>query len=163
MSRPHGILMTGRKPDLNRVMSTLRPFHIAVPVNDLATSRAFYIGVLGCREGRSDEHWVDFDLFGHQFVCHLRTPATDGSVSDLHHNEVDGERVPVPHYGVVLTMAGWQKLATRLTEMGQEFVIEPTIRFAGQPGEQATFFILDPSGNALEFKGFKSLSTLFVQ
>ena len=155
--------MTGRKPDLNRVMSNLRPFHIAVPVDDLATSRAFYIDVLGCREGRSDEHWVDFDFFGHQFVCHLRAPSADGSVSELHHNEVDGERVPVPHYGVILTMDDWQKLATRLTDIGQAFVIEPTIRFAGQPGEQATFFILDPSGNALEFKGFNSLSTLFAK
>lgn len=153
--------MTGRKPDLYTVMSTLRPFHIAVPVDDLVASRAFYIGILGCREGRSDKHWVDFNFFGHQFVCHLRTPNTDGSVSELHYNEVDGERVPVPHYGVILTMDDWQKLVTRLTDLGQAFINEPTIRFAGQPGEQATLFILDPSGNALEFKGFNSLSTLF--
>ena len=143
-------------------MPTLRPFHIAVPVDDLEASRAFYIGVLGCREGRSDTHWVDFDFFGHQFVCHLRPPQIDRLAGEMHHNEVDGERVPVPHYGIVLTMDSWQQLATRLTELGQEFIIEPTIRFAGLPGEQGTFFILDPSGNALEFKGFADLDTLFA-
>jgi extradiol dioxygenase family protein len=143
-------------------MPTLRPFHIAVPVDDLEASRVFYIGVLGCREGRSDKHWVDFDFFGHQFVCHLRPLKTDHPKGDTHHNEVDGRRVPVPHYGVVLTMDDWQRLAMRLTELGQEFVIEPTIRFAGQPGEQGTFFILDPSNNALEFKGFRNLESLFA-
>jgi extradiol dioxygenase family protein len=143
-------------------MPTLRPFHIAVPVDDLEASRAFYIGVLGCREGRSDTHWVDFDFFGHQFVCHLRPPQIDRLVGEMHHNEVDGERVPVPHYGIVLMMDSWQRLATRLTELDQEFVIEPTIRFVGQPGEQGTFFILDPSGNALEFKGFTDLDSLFA-
>lgn len=143
-------------------MPTLRPFHIAVPVDDLKASRAFYIGVLGCHEGRSDKHWVDFDFFGHQFVCHLRQPRSDGSSGEIHHNEVDGKRVPVPHYGVVLIMDDWQRLATRLAELGQAFVIEPYIRFAGQPGEQGTFFILDPSGNALEFKGFADLDALFA-
>jgi extradiol dioxygenase family protein len=148
-------------------MPTLRPFHIAVPVDDLEASRAFYIDLLGCREGRSDEHWVDFDFFGHQFVCHLRPPQADNPNDDTHHNatchnEVDGRRVPVPHYGVVLTMDDWQRLAARLTELGQEFIIEPTMRFAGQPGEQGTFFILDPSNNALEFKGFKDLQSLFA-
>ena len=122
-------------------MPTLRPFHIAVPVDDLDASRAFYVGRLGCREGRSDTHWVDFDFFGHQFVCHLRPPKTDHSNDDIIFNKVDGRNVPVPHYGVVLTMDDWQRLATRLTGLGQEFVIEPTIRFAGQPGEQGTFFI----------------------
>lgn len=125
-------------------------------------SRAFYIDVLGCREGRSDEHWVDFDFFGHQFVCHLRSPRTDRSSVEAHDNEVDGKRVPVPHYGVVLAMDDWQRLATRLAELGQKFVIAPYIRFAGQPGEQGTFFILDPSGNALEFKGLADLDTLFA-
>ncbi len=139
-------------------MTTLRPFHIAVPVDDLAASRAFYIDVLGCHEGRSDQHWVDFDFFGHQLVCHVH-PSPAG---ERHHNSVDGKRVPVPHYGVVLTMGDWRQLATRLTELGQAFVIEPYIRFAGQPGEQGTFFILDPSGNALEFKGFADLDTLFA-
>jgi extradiol dioxygenase family protein len=148
-------------------MPTLRPFHIAVPVDDLEASRAFYIDLLGCREGRSDEHWVDFDFFGHQFVCHLRPPQTDHPNDDTHHNaahhnDVDGRRVPVPHYGVVLTMDDWQRLAARLTELGQEFIIEPTMRFAGQTGEQGTFFILDPSNNALEFKGFKNLKSLFA-
>jgi len=153
-------------------MPTSRPFHIAVPVDDLDASRAFYIDRLGCREGRSDKHWVDFDFFGHQFVCHLRPPKTDHPNDDTHrhathhnathHNEVDGRRVPVPHYGVVLMMDDWQRLATRLTELGQKFIIEPTIRFAEQPGEQGTFFILDPSENALEFKGFKDLNSLFA-
>lgn len=143
-------------------MPTLRPFHIAVPVDDLDVSRAFYIGVLGCREGRSDEQWVDFDFFGHQFVCHQRPSQTDQSVGEPIHNQVDGKRVPVPHFGVVLTMDDWQRLATRLVESGQAFIIEPYLRFAGQPGEQGTFFVLDPSGNALEFKGFNDLDSLFA-
>jgi hypothetical protein len=143
-------------------MPILRPFHIAIPVDDLEAARAFYGGVLGCREGRSDEHWVDFDFFGHQFVCHLRPPQNDRLTGETHHNEVDGEQVPVPHCGVILTMDEWQKMATRLTGLGQEFVIAPTTRFAGQPGEQGTFFILDPSGNALEFKGFADPDSLFA-
>ena len=143
-------------------MSSVRPFHIAVPVHDLDASRAFYIDVLGCREGRSDENWVDFDFFGHQLVCHLRPPPTEFSAEETHHNEVDGKRVPVPHYGVVLALEDWQQLHLQLTERGQEFVIEPYIRFAGQTGEQGTFFVLDPSGNALEFKGFANLDTLFL-
>jgi len=139
-------------------MSTLRPFHLAIPVDDLEAARAFYSGVLGCREGRSDRHWVDFDFFGHQFVCHLHPPRTD----EVHYNKVDGKRVPVPHFGVVLTMDDWQSLATRLAGLDQAFVIEPYIRFTGQIGEQGTFFLLDPSGNALEFKGFADLGTLFA-
>lgn len=142
-------------------MPALRPFHIAVPVDDLSASREFYGGVLGCREGRSETHWVDFDFFGHQFVCHARPRQSEHAVGEGIHNVVDGKRVPVPHCGIVLTMAEWQALATRLTELEQSFIIEPTIRFAGEPGEQGTFFILDPSGNALEFKGFDDLDSLF--
>lgn len=125
------------------------PFHLAVTVHDLAEARAFYGGLLGCREGRSDDTWVDFDLYGHQLVCHLADRPTA-----LHHNPVDGDRVPVPHFGVVLDLPRWRELATRLEQAGTAFVIEPRVRFRGQPGEQATMFLLDPSGNALEFKGF---------
>jgi len=139
-------------------MSSLRPFHLAIPVDDLEAARAFYSGVLGCREGRSDTHWVDFDFFGHQLVCHLRSPRVDEAL----YNEVDGKRVPVPHFGVVLTMDDWQRLAARLAGHDQVFGIEPYIRFAGQTGEQGTFFLLDPSGNALEFKGFADLDALFA-
>jgi extradiol dioxygenase family protein len=127
------------------------PFHLAVPVHDLAAARAFYGELLGCAEGRSAETWVDFDLFGHQLVCHLdrdRRPAV------ALRNPVDGHDVPVPHFGVVLEMAPWDALAARLRDAGVRFVIEPTVRFAGEPGEQATLFFLDPSGNALEFKAF---------
>lgn len=126
------------------------PFHLAIKVRDLARSRAFYGDLLGCREGRSADTWVDFDLYGHQLVCHL---AADGG-AELHHNPVDGDQVPVPHFGVVLEMPEWQALAERLREAGTRFVIEPHVRFAGQAGEQATLFFLDPSGNALEFKSF---------
>jgi uncharacterized protein len=136
----------------------LQPFHLAITVTDLAAARAFYRGLLGCREGRSADTWVDFDLYGHQLVCHL-APAMPGS---LHHNPVDGDQVPVPHFGVVLEMADWQKLATRLTAAGIRFVIEPHVRFAGQPGEQATLFFMDPSGNALEFKAFADPGQLFA-
>ena len=134
------------------------PFHVAIPVRDLAEARRFYGGVLGCPEGRSDAAWVDFDLYGHQFVCHLN-PALgpDGRV-DHHFNPVDGDRVPVPHFGVVLSMADWHALADRLRAGGVQFVIEPHVRFAGMPGEQATFFLLDPSGNALEFKAFRDVA-----
>ncbi|MAF82838.1 MAG: VOC family protein [Gammaproteobacteria bacterium] len=140
-------------------MTTLRPFHVAVPVADLEVARAFYVGILGCSEGRSDKQWVDFDFFGHQFVCHLCPP----QAGEAHRNEVDDKHVPVPHYGIVLAMDDWQRLATRLTEINQTFIIEPYIRFAGLPGEQGTFFIRDPSGNALEFKGFTDLETLFAR
>lgn len=132
-------------------MRNRSPFHLAVPVHDLAAARAFYGGVLGCPEGRSADTWVDFDLLGHQLVCHLdrerRPPVAT-------HNPVDGHDVPVPHFGVVLEMAPWRALADRLRGAGVRFVIEPTVRFAGEPGEQATLFLLDPSGNALEFKAF---------
>ena len=132
---------------------TRPPFHLAIRVRDLETSRAFYGRLLGCPEGRSAKTWVDFDLYGHQLVCHV---AGDAGTA-VHHNPVDGDRVPVPHFGVVLDMARWQALAERLEAAGTEFAIEPHVRFRGQPGEQATLFLLDPSGNALEFKGFADL------
>ncbi|MFC4726959.1 VOC family protein [Coralloluteibacterium thermophilus] len=137
-------------------MPRLTPFHLAIPVHDVAAARAFYGGVLGCPEGRSAERWVDFDLFGHQLVCHqvdgaaVRPPVAGD-------NPVDGHDVPVPHFGVVLEMRDWQALAERLRAAGTRFVIEPHIRFQGQPGEQATLFFLDPSGNALEFKAFADI------
>lgn len=142
-------------------MSGLRPFHVAVPVDDLAAAREFYVGLLGCTEGRSADDWVDFDLYGHQFVCHLRRDLP-GDERLAASNVVDGHDVPIPHYGVVLGMAEWRTLAERLTDSGQRFIVEPYIRFAGQPGEQGTLFIRDPAGNALEFKGFDNLDRLFA-
>ena len=121
-------------------------FHLAFPVDSIAKARAFYGELLGCNEGRSAEDWVDFDFYGHQIVAHL-DPAM---VPRAHHNEVDGHHVPVPHFGAVLDLAAWQAMADKLKAAGAGFVIEPTIRFRGQPGEQATMFFLDPSGNALE-------------
>lgn len=138
-------------------MPELRPFHLAFPVHDLAAARAFYGGLLGCAEGRSSDTWIDFDFHGHQIVAHLSPEA-----GDRLSNPVDGEDVPVPHFGVVLDMAGFEELANRLIQADVEFVIEPTIRFRGQPGEQATMFLRDPSGNALEFKAFRDLSQLFA-
>jgi len=138
--------------------TAIRPFHLAFPVDDLAAARTFYSGLLGCREGRSAEHWIDFDLFGHQIVAHL-DPASRPAL----HNRVDGKQVPVPHFGVVLTMADWQALADRLTAAGTDFVIEPHIRFKGEVGEQATMFFLDPSGNALEFKAFADDAIIFAK
>lgn len=131
----------------------LTPFHLAIPVHDLAAARAFYGKLLGCPEGRSAEKWVDFNLLGHQLVCHVSPDARPAA----HANPVDGHDVPVPHFGVVLTMADWNALAARLRDAGVQFVIEPHVRFAGQPGEQATMFFLDPSGNALEFKAFADI------
>lgn len=141
----------------------LIPFHVAVQVRDVEEARKFYTEVLGCREGRSAEHWVDFDLFGHQFVCHLNPAIGKSGTIDAHVNPVDGHGVPVPHYGVVLSMEQWEALAGKLRKMGIEFVIEPSIRFKGEPGEQATMFFKDPSGNALEFKAFKDMSKLFAR
>ncbi len=132
-------------------------FHLAFPVHDLEAARKFYGDVLGCTEGRSSERWVDFDLFGHQIVAHLSENA--GTRSS---NNVDADDVPVPHFGIVLAMSDWQKLADKLTEKGVKFIIEPKIRFAGEVGEQATMFFLDPSGNALEFKGFNDFSQIFA-
>ena len=140
-------------------MSDLRPFHLAIPVHDLALARSFYGDLFGCSEGRSSSHWVDFDFFGHQFVCHLDEAGNArGSIK----NPVDGDAVPVPHFGVILNMADWQSLSQRLLSEGIEFVIEPRIRFRGETGEQATMFFTDPSGNALEFKAFGDDSQIFA-
>ena len=136
----------------------LRPFHLAFPVHDLAAARAFYGDTLGCPEGRSADTWIDFDLFGHQIVAHLDPDAEPVAVE----NAVDGHDVPVPHFGVVLTMPDWQALADRVAAAGISFGIEPHIRFVGQPGEQATMFFRDPSGNALEFKAFADDAMLFA-
>ncbi len=137
---------------------TLRPFHLAFPVHDLAAARAFYAGVLGCREGRSSDRWIDFDLGGHQIVAHLDPAARPPAVT----NPVDGHDVPVPHFGVVLTIGDWRALADRVTAAGVDFGIAPHVRFAGQPGEQATMFFRDPSGNALEFKAFADDAMIFA-
>ena len=137
------------------------PFHLAFPVVDLEAARSFYGGLLGCAEGRSSDTWIDFDFFGHQLVAHLSPAgAHDGDAAT---NHVDGHGVPVPHFGVVLDMDAWKRLAAKLREAGVDFVIEPYVRFAGQPGEQATMFLRDPSGNALEFKAFADRSKLFAK
>ena len=140
-------------------MAELPPFHLAFPVHDLAAARAFYGGLLGCAEGRSAEAWVDFDFFGHQIVAHLDAQMAPPP----HSNPVDTHDVPVPHFGAVLPMAEWERLADRLREAGTDFVIEPNVRFAGRPGEQATMFFLDPSGNALEFKAFADDAMVFAK
>jgi uncharacterized protein len=137
----------------------LPPFHLAFPVDDLAAARAFYGGLLGCAEGRSADEWVDFDLYGHQIVAHLAPETVRARAT----NAVDGEDVPVPHFGLVLTMDGWKALAERLESAGVDFVIPPTVRFAGQPGEQATMFFRDPAGNALEFKAMADPAKLFAR
>lgn len=136
----------------------LQPFHLAVPVQDIAAARAFYGGTLGCPEGRSAAEWVDFDFFGHQLVTHL-----DATRAERHYNAVDGQDVPVPHFGVVLEWQQWHALAERLRAAAVTFQIEPGIRFAGQIGEQATMFFYDPSGNALEFKTFRDPARLFAK
>lgn len=140
-------------------MSDLYPFHLAFPVNDLAAARHFYGTILGCEEGRSNEQWIDFNLFGHQIVAHLKP----GHTPIAHHNPVDGHDVPVPHFGVVLPMDRWKALAERLKAAGIQFVIEPHTRFRDKAGEQATMFFLDPAGNALEFKAFADISRLFAK
>lgn len=139
-------------------MSTIRPFHLAIPVHNLEECRSFYRDVLGCLEGRSSDHWVDFDFYGHQLVIHYK----EKSAADMHTNAVDGKAVPVPHFGVVLTMEDFESLSKALQERGIEFIIEPYIRFKGEAGEQATMFFLDPAGNALEFKAFKNIEQLFA-
>lgn len=139
-------------------MTDMPPFHLAFPVNDLAAARAFYGELLGCREGRSSEDWIDFDLFGHQVVAHL-DPKHEGLART---NAVDGDAVPVFHFGVVLDFAAFDALAARLREGGADFIIEPRTRFAGQPGEQRTMFVRDPAGNALEFKAFASRERIFA-
>ena len=136
----------------------LPPFHLAFPVDDLAAARAFYGGLLGCPEGRSADHWIDFDLHGHQLVAHLAPDAVRARAT----NPVDGEAVPVPHFGLVLAMEQWEALAQRLQAADVAFVIAPTVRFKGEPGEQATMFLLDPAGNALEFKAMADPAKLFA-
>lgn len=137
----------------------LHPFHLAFPVTSLARARAFYGELLGCPEGRSSAEWVDFDFYGHQIVAHL-SPEEAG-----HHgtSAVDGDAVPVRHFGVVLSMAEWEALAAKLTAAGTKFIIEPHVRFKGEVGEQATMFFLDPCGNALEFKAFADVGRLFAK
>ena len=136
-----------------------RPFHLAFPVSDLAAARRFYGGLLGCPEGRSSPEWIDFNLYGHQIVAHL----SPGEAGHRHTSAVDGDQVPVRHFGVVLPMDEWQALADRLRGEGVRFVIEPHIRFKGEVGEQATMFFLDPCGNALEFKAFADMASLFAK
>jgi len=142
-----------------QTLSALRPFHLAFPVDDLDAARHFYGTVLGCPEGRSSDHWIDFDFFGHQIVAHHKPASTEKP----HANAVDGHDVPIPHFGVVLTPEDWKQLAERVRAAGVEFVIEPYTRFAGQTGEQSTMFFLDPAGNALEFKAFADLSKMFAK
>ncbi|MEM8997631.1 MAG: VOC family protein [Acidobacteriota bacterium] len=137
---------------------TLLPFHLAFPVRDLDATRHFFVELLGCTEGRSAERWVDFDFHGHQISAHLKDDGDPVAAS----NPVDGHRVPVPHFGLVLPWDRWQRLADSLEAAGTEFVIEPYVRFAGEPGEQGTFFVRDPSGNVLEFKTFRDLGSLFA-
>lgn len=136
---------------------SLPPFHLAFPVDDLAAARRFYGDLLGCAEGRSSDEWIDFDFHGHQIVAHL-SPDTGDRAS----NPVDGHDVPVPHFGLVLEMDAWRALADKLMAANMDFVIEPTVRFEGKPGEQATMFLRDPAGNALEFKAFADRSQLFA-
>ena len=139
--------------------SACPPFHLAFPVDDLSTARAFYGGLLGCPEGRSSDAWVDFDFYGHQVVAHL-SPEEVGRAAA---NQVDGKDVPVRHFGVILPWDNWHALANRVRQAGVRFVIEPGIRFAGQVGEQATMFLLDPAGNALEFKTFRDMGKIFAK
>ena len=139
-------------------MSDPRPrFHLAIPVDDLAAARGFYGDILGCPEGRSASHWVDFDLYGHQLVTHLTSGPAPRET-----NPVDGDDVPVPHFGLLMRPDEWRTLADRLTDAGVEFVIQPHTRFAGEVGEQSTMFVLDPAGNALEFKAFGDDSMIFA-
>lgn len=140
-------------------MATISPFHLAIPVNNLEICRVFYRETLGCKEGRSSEHWVDFNFYGHQLVIHYKPK---GENEDLHTNPVDGKDVPVPHFGVVLPWDTFHELASRLKQRNINFIIEPYIRFEGQVGEQATMFFKDPSGNTLEFKAFKDINQLFA-
>lgn len=139
-------------------MSALaNPFHLAFPVKDLGSTRAFYGGLLGLREGRSAPLWIDYDFFGHQISAHVKPEACRAAEV----NDVDGDDVPVRHFGLVLEWDDWERLVARLTGQGTQFLIEPHVRFQGQVGEQATFFLRDPSGNALEFKAFRDRSKLF--
>lgn len=140
-------------------MSATSPFHLAFGVRDLEETRAFYLGVLGCEAGRSSETWTDFNLFGHQMSAHLSASATEPAATGT----VDGIAVPIPHFGVVLSMADWEALAERLeAHQATDWIIRPMKRFVGEPGEQATLFIRDPSGNALEFKGYAQMEGVFA-
>jgi extradiol dioxygenase family protein len=146
------------------------PFHLAFPVESLAEARAFYGTLLGCPEGRSSDEWVDFDFYGHQIVAHLAPGAADhlgcaegGARASALTHRVDGDAIPVRHFGVVLSMEAWTSLGEKLRAAGVSFLVEPHVRFRGQPGEQATMFFLDPSGNALEMKAFADPSRLFVR
>jgi extradiol dioxygenase family protein len=159
---PSGLGYTLNDWAIGIVVMSLRPFHLAFPVHDLAAARTFWGGVMGCPEGRSAPDWIDFDFYGHQIVAHL-VGGADRSGRGDNANRVDGHEVPVPHFGIVLTFEQWQSLADRLTAAGTEFVIEPHIRFKGQVGEQATMFFRDPSGNAIEMKAFKDLDQLFAK
>lgn len=142
-------------------MNTIRPFHVAVPVYDLNESKKFYLNCFRCEVGREAEHWVDLNLYGHQFVLHVRPRPKNEDKT--HYNEVDGKSVPVPHYGVVLEWDQWVELAAHLRDIEINFIIEPYVRFEGEVGEQATLFFQDPSGNALEFKAFKNSDQLFAK
>ena len=133
------------------------PFHLAIPVNDLVKAADFYENMLGCQRGRESDSWIDFNLFGHQLVCHFVEEA-----NRVNTNPVDGDEVPVPHFGVILSFNQFDELVRQLKQKNHIFIIEPKIRFAGQPGEQRTMFLKDPSGNALEFKAFKNLDSLFT-
>jgi extradiol dioxygenase family protein len=150
---------SGRARFTAHTMSVKHPFHLAFPVTSLAQARAFYGGLLGCPEGRSSDSWVDFDFYGHQIVAHL----APGEAGHRQTGEVDGDDVPVRHFGVVLSMGEWESLAERLRTAKTRFVIEPHLRFKGQVGEQATMFFLDPCGNALEFKAFADPGQLFAK
>ncbi|MGY8885640.1 MAG: VOC family protein [Flavobacteriales bacterium] len=138
--------------------TSLRPFHLAIPVDDLEACRSFYRNILGCKEGRSSDLWVDFDFFGHQLVIHYKE-----SIAEETSNPVDGKEVPIPHFGVVLEMNSFKKLSKALIDKNISFIIEPYVRFEGETGEQATMFFKDPSGNALEFKAFKNIDQLFAK
>lgn len=140
-------------------MAAIPPFHLAFPVDDLEAARRFYVGLLGCGEGRSSAQWIDFDFYGHQIVAHLAPEQLGRTAS----NQVDGHAVPVRHFGVVLEWQAWHALAERLGAEGVAFIIEPGIRFVGQVGEQATMFFLDPAGNALEFKSFRDPAQMFAK
>jgi extradiol dioxygenase family protein len=139
-------------------IEVMRPFHLAFPVTDLSAAKSFYVDVLNCKVGRSSDHWIDFDMFGHQVVAHLVEQAEHPST-----NSVDGDDVPASHFGVILTMDQWNILKENLIAYKIKFIIEPKIRFVGEPGEQATMFFLDPSGNAIEFKAFKDDSSIFAK
>ena len=138
---------------------SLRPFHLAIPVSNVEKARDFYGNILGFEEGRSSEKWIDWNFYGHQLVTHEDKTMQNNNV----HNPVDGQQVPIPHFGVILSIDDWNLLAEKLKNIGTKFLIEPYTRFKGEPGEQATLFFIDPFGNALEFKAFNNLESLFAK